>query len=110
MAKTGANTEFLRGLAKLLKSASAQVRDSVAIELGRIKDHKTVDVLAEVIAEGNPEATPTAVKALGLVGNKAHALLRKVADEGDAKLKIEAATLLAEQKDGSRATIVIDSI
>lgn len=111
MANTGADTALLRGLAELLKSANAPLRDFVATELGQINDRKTVDVLAEVITEGNREATKAAVKALGLVGDKAHAVLRAVADKGgDPDSKIEAATLLAEQKDATRSTIVIGSI
>lgn len=110
MTKNRPDVDLIRGLASLLSDASASLRDLVIKTLGNIKDSKTVVVMEEVIGRQNEDAKAAAVQILGLIGQNAHALLRKVADGTDAKLRIEAATLLAEQEDGTRATIVLASI
>jgi HEAT repeat protein len=110
MQKMGGDEELLKGLAVLLASQATEIRDLIATSLGQIKDSKTVDVLEGVLAGSNGDAKAAAVKSLGLIGDTAHAVLRKVADESDPELQLEAAVLLAEQKDWSRSSAIFNSI
>ena len=110
MQKNGGDSELLEGLAALLGKQDEFIRELVVRSLGAIKDAKTVEVLEGVLAGGNSKAKAAAMKSLGLIGAKAHVALRKVADEGEQELKLEAAVLLAEQRDWSHASLVICSL
>jgi HEAT repeat protein len=110
MMNSRADVDLVRGLASLIIDSSGSVRDLIIRTLGNIKDSKTVKVMEELIALQDDDGKAAAVQVLGLIGQKAHALLRKVSDSEDPKLSVEAATLLAEQKDGSRSGVVLGSI
>jgi HEAT repeat protein len=102
--------EVLESLAAALDDPEPQVRDLAARTLAAHGGDRTIAILKEAVATPNMRARLTAMIALGLMGQKAHAALIDVLGSSDENVKIEAATLLCEQGREEGADVVLTSL
>lgn len=102
--------EVIEGLAAALDDPQPEVRNQAATTLAKHGGERTVEILREAVEGPNRRARLTAVRALGLMGKKAHVVLIDALKSDDETVLVEAATLLCEQGREEGASVVLGSL
>jgi HEAT repeat protein len=102
--------EILEGLAASLDDPDPHVREVAGRTLAEHGGDKTIDILSAALQSPKQRARLTAVRALGLMKQKAHNALKKAITSDDSKVHIEAALLLCEQGQQEGSQILLDAI
>jgi HEAT repeat protein len=106
----GSIPEVLDGLASSLNDPDSRVRDIAGRTLAEHGSDKTVSILSAAVENSKQRSSLAAVKALGLMGQKAHNALRKALKCENQSTQIEAALLLCEQGEREGSQILINII
>jgi HEAT repeat protein len=106
----GAIPEVLDGLASSLDDPDPQVRKTAGRTLAEHGGEKTISILSAAVQNPKERASLAAVKALGLMGKKAHNALKEALSCENQASRIEAALLLCEQEQGDGSQFLIDTI
>jgi HEAT repeat protein len=106
----GSIPEVLDGLTASLDDPDTQVRDVAGRTLAEHGGDKTVEILSAALQSSKQRARLAAVRALGLMGQKAHNALKKALISDDSEVCIEAAFLLCEQGQQEGSQILLDTI
>jgi HEAT repeat protein len=102
--------EVLDGLASSLDDPDPRVREMAGRTLAEHGGDKTISILSAAVQNPKPRASLASVKALGLMGKKAHSALKEGLRCDDPSVRIEAALLLCEQEQQEGCQILIDAI
>lgn len=106
----GTRREWLFAIAQHFDSKSPGRRQRVAQILIDTGAALAIDILGGFAASQNREVALSAVSALRELGKLASVRLLEIADGGDMEIRLEAAVILAEQLDFSRADFIVTSI
>lgn len=98
------------GLAAALDDPQPEVRNQAAATLAKHGGERTLEILREAVEGPNGRARLTAIRALGLMGEKAHVVLFRALKSDDGAVVVEAATLLCEQGREEAADVVLGSL
>jgi len=102
--------EVLDGLASSLDDPDPRVRKTAGRTLAEHGGDKTVGILSAAVQNPKQRASLAAVKALGLMGKKAHSALKEALECENQVSRIEAALLLCEQEQQEGSQTIIDAI
>jgi len=106
----GPISEVLDGLASSLNDPDPRVRETAGRTLAEHGGDKTVSILSTSVNNSKERVSLAAVKALGLMGKKAHSALKEALKCENQASRIEAALLLCEQEQQEGSQTLIDTI
>jgi HEAT repeat protein len=106
----GSIPEVLDGLASSLNDPDPRVRETAGLTLAEYGSDKTVGILSAAVQNPNQRSSLAAVKALGLMGQKAHNALKEALKCENQTSRIESALLLCEQEQQEGSQTLIDAI
>ncbi len=102
--------EVLEGLASSLNDSDPRIRETAGRTLAKHGGDKTVSILSTSVNNSKERVSLAAIKALGLMGKKAHNALKEALGCENQTSCIEAALLLCEQEQQEGSQILIDTI
>lgn len=102
--------EVREALQTSLADPDPEVRRRAAVTLAKHGGKKTIEILSQAMRGPIPRARLTAVKALGLMGKKAHTTLKEALNHDDEHVQVEAALLLSEQGQKNSVPLLLEKL